>query len=81
MARFAKGLTKDEQLFQQRERRGQIMEIHICQQLNNEQIAKLVGVSTATVSEILTLYYHHKPDNPVTIVLQSKMNEPKKPEE
>jgi hypothetical protein len=58
-----------------------IIEMHIGEQKTGEQIAKELGISTATVGLILTKYYHKIPDNPVTIVLQSKINGPEKPEE
>lgn len=60
---------------------GQIMELHAGHGLNQTEIAKLTDTALATVSYILTQYYYHVPDNPVTIVLQSKLNEPEKPGE
>jgi FixJ family two-component response regulator len=46
-----------------------------------KQIAEEFNVSQTTVSYVMDYYMPGIPDNPVTIVLQSKINKPENPED
>lgn len=61
--------------------RIKVIEMHIGLGMTPATISRSTGISESTINNTLSYYYIQKPVNPITIVLQSKINEPEKPEE